>query len=102
MAVRGAGRPTPGFTCAASTQNQARSALLFLYREVLLQPLSEDLTITDAKRRSYLPTVLSREEACAMRSLCALQSVSTTMVSSRAGLLYGPRCFLPGVVLCLI
>jgi integron integrase len=68
---------------AASTQNQALSALLFLYREVLLQPLSEDLTITYAKRPTYLPTVLSREEARAM--LAALTGTNHLMAS----LLYG-------------
>lgn len=35
---------------AASTQNQALRALLFLYRAVLLHPLSADLWITDTKR----------------------------------------------------
>ncbi|MFQ3682035.1 phage integrase N-terminal SAM-like domain-containing protein [Roseiflexus sp.] len=64
---------------AASTQNQALSALLFLYRDVLLQPLSEDLTITDAKRPTYPPTVLSREEAQAV--LAALSGVHHLMAS---------------------
>ncbi|MFV9507592.1 MAG: integron integrase [Oscillochloridaceae bacterium umkhey_bin13] len=68
---------------AASTQNQALSALLFLYREVLLQPLSEDLTITYAKRPEYLPTVLSRDEARAV--LAALSGTHHLMAS----LLYG-------------
>lgn len=68
---------------AASTQNQALSALLFLYREVLLQPLSEDLTITYAKRPTYLPTVLSREEARAV--LATLSGTHHLMAS----LLYG-------------
>ncbi|WP_097654022.1 integron integrase [Candidatus Chloroploca asiatica] len=68
---------------AASTQNQALSALLFLYREVLLQPLREDLTITYAKRPTYLPTVLSREEARAV--LAALSGTHHLMAS----LLYG-------------
>jgi integron integrase len=68
---------------AASTQNQALSALLFLYREVLLQPLSEDLRITYAKRPTYLPTVLSREEVRAV--LAALSGTHHLMAS----LLYG-------------
>lgn len=46
---------------AAGTQNQAFSALLFLYREVLEIPL-EDLDATRAKRKRKLPVVLSREE----------------------------------------
>jgi integron integrase len=47
---------------AASTQNQALSALLFLYRDVLglEQPWLEN--VTRAKRPSKLPTVLAREE----------------------------------------
>lgn len=48
---------------AASTQNQALSALLFLYRVVLDQPLdwfSDDLT--PAKTPERLPVVLTREE----------------------------------------
>ena len=47
---------------AASTQNQALSAILFLYREVLHQEI-EPILLTGAKRPERLPTVLSREEA---------------------------------------
>jgi site-specific recombinase XerD len=49
---------------AASTQNQALNAILFLYREVLHQPIDEDIKITRAKRPKRLPTVLSKEEVC--------------------------------------
>lgn len=46
---------------AASTQNQALSALLFLYREVLDLPL--DLTFQSVQARpKHLPTVLSKAE----------------------------------------
>jgi integron integrase len=47
---------------AASTQNVALSALIFLYKEVLRidQPLS--LNAFRAKRSTYLPTVLTQEE----------------------------------------
>jgi integron integrase len=44
---------------AASTQNQALSALLFLYREVLHLELDLDLDAVRAKRSRYLPTVLT-------------------------------------------
>ncbi len=44
---------------AASTQNQALSAILFLYREVLQQELGLNLDAVRAKRPHYLPTVLS-------------------------------------------
>ncbi|MEN9265431.1 MAG: integron integrase [Thermostichales cyanobacterium BF4_bins_65] len=47
---------------AASTQNQALSALLFLYREVLHLELDLDLDAVRAKRSRYLPTVLTPEE----------------------------------------
>jgi len=48
---------------AASTQNQAFSALLFLYREVLEKELESPIDSTRAKRpRQRVPTVLTREE----------------------------------------
>jgi integron integrase len=46
---------------AASTQNQALSAILFLYREVLKKEL-EPILITGARRPERLPTVLTNEE----------------------------------------
>jgi len=54
---------------AASTQNQALSALLFLYRELLNQPI-EWVNVTWAKKPVRLPIVLTREEVDAvMRQL---------------------------------
>jgi integron integrase len=47
---------------AASTQNQALNALLFLYREVLKMEVAQVNAIR-AKRPQYLPTVLTKEEA---------------------------------------
>ena len=47
---------------SASTQNQARAALLFLYRVVLADPLPGLDGVTRAKRPPRLPTVLSRAE----------------------------------------
>jgi integron integrase len=51
-------------TVSASTQNQAISAILFLYRNVLHIPLDETtlLSIRPTKRKR-VPTVLSKEEA---------------------------------------
>ncbi len=46
---------------SASTQNQAFSALLFLYRNVLNQELGA-LDAVRAKRSNYLPTVLTKGE----------------------------------------
>jgi integron integrase len=46
----------------ASTQNQALNALVFLYAEVLDQPLGLLAGLERATRPARLPTVLSREE----------------------------------------
>ena len=51
---------------SASTQNQALSALLFLYKEVLDQPLPWLDNIAPAKRPVRLPVVLSRDEVQAI------------------------------------
>ena len=45
---------------AASTQNQALSALLFLYREVLDLPLDLTFQSIQAGKPKHLPTVLSK------------------------------------------
>ncbi|MCH8292256.1 integron integrase [Candidatus Poribacteria bacterium] len=47
---------------AASTQNQAFSALLFLYREVLKIQLDDLIDAVRAKKPQRLPTVLTKEE----------------------------------------
>jgi len=47
---------------AASTQNQALAALLFLYDRVLGRPLDRIEGVVRAKRSARLPVVLSREE----------------------------------------
>ena len=49
-----------------STQNQALSALLFLYRQVLQHPLPWLDNIVPAKRPVRLPVVLSRDEVQAI------------------------------------
>jgi len=54
---------------AASTQNQALSALLFLYREVLNLEMS-DIDAVRAKRPQYVPTVLTKQEAIAVIQQC--------------------------------
>lgn len=68
---------------SASTQNQALSALLFVYRHVLEVDLPWLEGVTRAKRRVRLPTVLSREEVA--RVLGQLQGT----VRMLADLLYG-------------
>jgi integron integrase len=47
---------------SASTQNQAFSALLFLYREVLTLPLPGLDDVVRAKRPIHIPVVLTRDE----------------------------------------
>lgn len=51
---------------SASTQNQALSALLFLYGEVLRQPVAWMADLVRAKTPKRLPVVLTRDEARAI------------------------------------
>lgn len=51
---------------AASTQNQAQSALLFLYREVLTVELPMLEGVTRAKTPARLPVVLTKAEVAAL------------------------------------
>jgi integron integrase len=53
---------------AASTQNQALSALVFFYRHVLHQDIDGHIDAVRAKQSRYLPTVLTHEEAIAVIS----------------------------------
>lgn len=68
---------------AASTQNQALAALLFLYREVLEMELPWLDRVTRAKRSRHLPVVLTRQEV--RRVLDEMNGVYGLM----ARLLYG-------------
>ncbi len=47
---------------SASTQRQALNALVFLYREVLDQPLDGEIQAVRSKKKPNLPTVLGGEE----------------------------------------
>lgn len=80
---------------AASSQSQALCALVFLYREVLGQPL-ERLHAVRAKRPERLPTVLSRDEV--RRVLAVLDRHPTHGLLVRllygAGLRVGEGCTL--------
>ena len=51
---------------AASTQNQALNALLFLYREVLRKDLPRIEDVVRAKRPVRLPVVLTRDEVASV------------------------------------
>jgi integron integrase len=68
---------------SASTQNQAMSAILFLYRDVLGQELDWLEGVVRAKRPQRLPVVLTREEVGAV--LKNLEGTRWLM----AALLYG-------------
>jgi integron integrase len=68
---------------AAATQNQARSALLFLYREVLGIDIQAPSDVVAAKMPRRLPVVLTRDEVRAV--LGQLSGVHRLM----AQLLYG-------------
>jgi integrase len=68
---------------AASTQNQALAALLFLYRYVLEQPLPQISDVVRARRPKRLPIVWTREEA--RRVLSRLRGTHALV----GGLLYG-------------
>ncbi|MBP7201858.1 MAG: integron integrase [Propionivibrio sp.] len=68
---------------AASTQNQARSALLFLYKEVLGSELPWLDNVEQAKKPRRLPVVLNEDEVRSL--LAALDGVAWLA----AALLYG-------------
>jgi integron integrase len=68
---------------AASTQNQALSALLFLYKEVLKQGIGWLDNVERAKRPVRLPVVLTRDEV--HKIFAHLHGTARLM----AGLLYG-------------
>src|SRR4051794_17374278 len=68
---------------AAATQNQALSALLFLYKEVLKQEIGWLENVERAQKPVRLPVVLTRDEV--HRLFAHLHGVPRLM----AGLLYG-------------
>lgn len=68
---------------AASTQNQALAALLFLYGSVLHAPLERLDEVVRARRPKKLPSVLTQEEVASL--LAALDGDAATI----ATLLYG-------------
>lgn len=68
---------------AASTQNQALSAILFLYEHVLKKPMGNLARIQRAKKPKRLPVVLSEKEA--MSVINRLEGVNKLVLS----LIYG-------------
>jgi hypothetical protein len=68
---------------AASTQNQALAALLFLYRDVLHHELADPINAMRAKESQHLPAVLTKDEV--LRVIAQL----TGIYQLQARLLYG-------------
>ena len=68
---------------ASSTQNQALHAILFLYREILEQPIAEQINALRAQERRRLPTVLTIDEV--QRLLSHLDGVNHLVASSLYG-----------------
>src|SRR6266516_4064595 len=69
---------------AASTQNQALNALVFLYEQVLQRPLGELGEFARVNRPARLPEVLTHEQT--QRVLAALRPGTTALI---VRLLYG-------------
>jgi integron integrase len=68
---------------APATQNQALNALVFLYRQVLEEPLGDDIRAERARRKVRVPVVLTKDEVA--RVIAALRGVPQLVVK----LLYG-------------
>ena len=68
---------------AASTQNQALNAIMFLYKKVLDMPMDLDIRARRSSKEKKLPTVLSRDEA---KSLIIGMTGTAKIL---AGLMYG-------------
>ena len=68
---------------AASTQNQAFNAIMFLYKKVLDIPIELDIRAKRTSKRKNLPTVLSKDEA---KKLITCMSGTPKIL---AGLMYG-------------
>ncbi len=77
----------------ASTQNQALSSLLFLYRHVLERPFPTLENVVRAKRPAHLPVVMTRAETRAVltRMSGAPKLVATLLYGSGLRLLEGLR-----------
>lgn len=69
---------------AASIQNVALCALLFLYRDVLHKDLPQLTGVERARAKSKLPVVFTREEVAAI--LANLRGINHLMVSSHTAL----------------
>ena len=66
-----------------STQNQAMNALIFLYKQVLKDPLNESINAVRAARKVNVPIVMTREEVA--RIIAVMEGTPQLIVK----LLYG-------------
>ena len=73
----------------AATQGQALSAILFLYREVLEQPLPWLDEVTRAKRPARLPSVMSREEVFLASGPTSGAVMDVRLAATKAGKITG-------------
>jgi len=70
---------------AASTQNQAFNALIFLYGRVLKQPL-QNVSAARSRKQQRIPVVLTRDEVKQVLTLMAGTSQLVTMLLYGCGL----------------
>ena len=77
---------------AAATQNQALNALVFLYKQVLQQPLQHIDGISRAKKPRKLPVVLSHQEAMSIISKLPFPHNLIASLMYGAGLLVSEAC----------
>lgn len=68
---------------SSSTQNQAMNALIFLYKQVLKNPLHESINAVRAARKVNVPIVMTREEVA--RIIAVMEGTPQLIVK----LLYG-------------
>jgi integrase len=68
---------------AASTQNQALQPILFVYREVLRQPVEKPIHTLRVKKAKRLPTELTRQDV--QQLFAHLSGAHLLMVRIRSG-----------------
>ena len=54
---------------APATQNQAMNALVFLYKRVLKQPMTEEISAVRSSKKTKLPVVMTQKEVATVISL---------------------------------
>jgi integrase len=75
-----------GRRVAASTQNQAMAAILFLYDSVLLMPLERLEDVVRARKPTRLPSVLTRDEVPVLLAAVTGEAATIATLLCGAGL----------------